>query len=283
MRVILELGCNHNGSLATAKRMIDDAVRLGVYGVKIQKRDIDSLPDELKNKPRDPKTSFGSTYYEHRKALEFNEQQVMQLRQYAEERGLILAVSVFDKKSMSQMIDCSVRYVKLPSQFYSDVSLNDALLEYRAHFSSPMCDSFMRTSVSTGMHTTDEVLSSEYLGLHDVTYYCRSIYPFETFEQADIGSAIAIYAQLDKEQCGYSSHDKDGFAIPEFVRIGAQWIERHYTLDKNMKGSDHGTVSSDFTEMRMILRKIDDALEMRYAHKLCGEEMKVREVYMSKR
>ncbi len=275
MNVILELGCNHNGSLATAKRMIDDAVKLGVKGVKLQKRDVESMSEDVKRIPRNSSNSFGSTYYEHRKFLEFNIDKIMDLKHFAEARGLIFAVSVFDLVSMQDIMDvCKVQYVKLPSQFFLNPEMNREMIS--------IANKDLDISIwhSTGMHTAYQIESCPFIDEFNVTFYCRSMYPFpET--QADIGSALRLFNFLAyNERKGYSSHDKDGKIIPTFVLMGAQWIERHYTLNKNMKGSDHGTVSSDFKEMKNILRSIDRIQECLYANTLSDEEKRVRDIYI---
>lgn len=275
MNIILELGCNHNGSIATAKRMIDDAERLKVRGVKLQKRDIDSFPLDVGALPRDLKTSFGTTYREHRKFLEFNEKQISELKNYAGDRGLLFVMSVFDIPSMDSMVQIGVGSIKLPSQFLCNDAMNRALAKH------VQCAP-IRTMHSTGMHTTKEVLSCAWLYSFDVTFYCRSIYPHDK-EQSDVASAIAIYNKIwCRSHCGYSSHDLNGGAIPYFILAGANWIERHYTLDKNMKGSDHGTVSSDYDEMKLILHNIDEISECMYANKLCDEEKRIRDMYIGK-
>lgn len=280
-RVMLELGCNHQGSVDLARRMIDDAQRLGVFGVKFQKRYPDSIPEETKRLPRNPKDSFGDTYYTHRKALEFDVDQVAALKRHAEYRGLAFAESVFDPHSLKDVLDVGVRYVKLPSQFFGCEILSGQLVSWR----DLRHDLFIMQS--TGMHTTREVVTSPWLKSFDVTLYCRSIYPHDV-AQADLGSARTIFGALgDPDRCGYSSHDRDGTLIPWLVVMGASWVERHYTLDKAMKGSDHHTVSSDFAEMRGILDRIEEVegmLECRNVDSLVDvQERANREFYMGGR
>jgi sialic acid synthase SpsE len=279
-RVILELGCNHQGSVEVAKQMIDDAQRLGVWGVKIQKRHPESIPEEQKNLPRHAKDSFGETYYEHRKALEFSVEQVMELKAYAEAKKLAFVVSVFDAQSAKDMVERAlVKYVKLPSQFLLDYNLNMYLILNKVEYCLMLIH-------STGMHTVQEVLNCPFLNRFDVTLYCRSIYPC-TFEQVDLGAARAIFDQLVCPAArGYSSHDKDGAAIPWMVALGARWVERHYTLDKTMKGSDHKTVSSNFEDVQRIMTDIadtEDLFVVKNATSLASEaEIKNRLFYRGK-
>lgn len=254
-KIILELGCNHNGSIDIAKHMIDDAAKLGVWAVKFQKRDPESLSQGEKLIPRDIETSFGENYYEHRKALEFSAPQIKELKEYAESLGLVSAVSVFDMLSAEQMIELGFNYIKLPSQFYSHYALNKLLLD-ESFFSSKF-----NIIVSTGMHSLEETLNWQYFDKASITMYCRSIYPCG-LNEIRFKIMQSLKENLRNSVLGYSSHDKNGEAIFYAVLLGSEYIERHYTLDKNMKGSDHKTVSSDFLEMQKIISDIKKAEEL---------------------
>lgn len=277
-KIILELGCNHQGDISIAKQMIDDAKKLNVYGIKLQKRCLELLPDEIKNMKRDLKNSFGETYYEHRKALEFTKEQIKELKEYTESKGLNFSVSVFDIESAKEMIDCRVRNIKIPSQYFSLQSINVFLMAKKYQHK-------LFLAHSSGMHTYKEIISNKFFNnFFDVFYYCRSIYPLKKIDQADIGQAVKLFSLLKKEYAGYSSHDYQGDFISSFIVMGAKWIERHYTLDKTMKGSDHGTVSSDYKEMKKIIERIEHAerlLECKNESAIIDpEEIKNRAFYM---
>lgn len=279
-KIILELGCNHNGSIDIAKRMIDDAAKLGVFGIKFQKRDVECFSDGLKLLPRKPENSFGPNYYEHRKALEFSVAEIIDLKKYAESLGLIPVVSVFDMKSAVEMVEAEFDYIKLPSQYYSHYALNKTLMDVGAVGSVAMK---LNIIVSTGMHTLDEIFKWQYFDQASITMYCRSIYPCE-LKEVDFNSMLELKNKLKGSILGYSSHDKNGEAIFYAVLLGAKYIERHYTLDKTMKGSDHGTVSSDFLEMQKIISEIKKAEEILNSSKNIFElfsenEKRVRMVY----
>ena len=103
-KIILEMGCNHNGSIEIAKELIDQAAKLKVWGVKFQKRDIESMPKHLREMKRGGYNDFGNTYEEHRKFLEFTVGVIKVLKEYVENKGLRFVVSVFDSISLKQMI-----------------------------------------------------------------------------------------------------------------------------------------------------------------------------------
>lgn len=272
-RVICEIGANHNGSMKLAEQMIDEAANLGVWGIKFQKRDIDAIPDELKNKPRDPSTSFGETYYEHRKALELTKDQLCRLALRALKLGLEPGVSVFDMQSLEDMARLPFKFLKLPSQLYTDSALNAQL--YR------LCGEYNKISmVSTGMHTGEEIYSTRHFRLASVTMYCRSIYPCPS-GKVRLSAMVDLAEKLEGvSELGYSSHDINGSVIPWAVALGATYVERHYTTDKKLKGSDHGTVSSDYNDMVRIIKTIEAVEEMMGGADVLDEsELKMRKVY----
>ena len=273
-KIILEFCANHNGSLKTAEKMLDDAAELGVWGVKFQKRDIDSIPENVKNQPRDPATSFGATYYEHRKALELSKDQLCRLAIRALKLGLMPGVSVFDMNSLEEMATLPFKFLKLPSQLYTDLELNRRLYE--------LCgERRLMSMVSTGMSTVDEVASTRHFRLAAVTMYCRSMYPCPS-NRVRLMALCDLRDRLEGiSDLGYSSHDIGGVVIPWAVALGAGYVERHYTLDKTMKGSDHGTVSSDMREMTRIIKTVAVVEEMLGdgVDALDASELKVRKTY----
>lgn len=272
-KIILELGCNHQGDELIAARIIDDAAALGVWGIKLQKRDIEAIPDEIKKQNRDMKNSFGPTYYEHRKALELNPDQIRRLAGYAKSKGLKAGISVFDLKSLFEMQRINeIDFIKLPSQLYSDDEIVEHLLT---------CDKL--TAVSTGMHTLQEITEYKYFGLSGITFYCRSIYPAGYYD-CQLHNLKQITESLQKKNLksalGYSSHGLQGEEIAAAVLCGSEYIERHYTLDRTMKGSDHGTVSSDMDEMKRIIMQIQEAEDvLGESDALTDAELKVRKTY----
>lgn len=267
-KLILEMGCNHQGEMSIAKKLIEKAAELGVYGVKFQKRDIDGHP-EWKLKERDPAKSFGKNYYDHRKALEFSIKDLQFLRDYAHSYNLVFGVTAFDIKSAKDIYQIEADYIKLPSQHYSNYALNREVF-----------DNGIEVHGSTGMHTISEVLDWQYINDFDVLYYCRSIYPchlddlnFENMQR--ISESLTVTQVL-----GYSSHEIEGLGIPTAVLLGAKYIERHFTLDNSMKGSDHSTVSSDPEEIRGIIEAIETAEEViEYRSDIPDAEKQVRKIY----
>lgn len=274
-KLILEFGCNHQGNISIAKKMIDEAANLNVWAVKFQKRDLASIPKEIANKKRDMSLSFGETYLEHRKVLEFDLSQLEMLKAYAESKGLIFICSAFDHKSIIDLIELKCEYIKLPSQLYTDKELKDLLLA---------CKKKHKTKIllSTGMHCYDEIVNNDWLENVDYLFHCISVYPHDIKKMNLI--FLSCLTKLSNKYNfipGYSSHDYKGMGIHYAVIAGAQVVERHYTLNKQMKGSDHSTVSSDYAEVQKIITDIGLSEEILGNEKReCSQaEIEIRKVY----
>lgn len=274
-KILLEMGCNHNGSFELAKKMVDDARELEVWGVKFQKRDIESIPEEIGSGPRDDKHSFGPTYFEHRKALELSDSEIYDLKLYAESKGLKFVLSVFDVNSLKYGTEIGVEYIKFPSQLSSNTKMLSAFLT-EGHDDNKLV-------LSTGMHMHTEIINEILPNYIHILFYCRSIYPCK-YWQVNLHGMKKVFDDLGTGiYKGYSSHDLNGEVIPYSVLMGAEIIERHYTLSKKMKGSDHGTVSSDYQEMLKIIESIKYAESLycayNYEGALLEEEQKIRKRY----
>lgn len=270
-KIILEFGCNHQGDYKIAEKMIDEASKLGVWGVKFQKRYIDGLADDLKIKPRDLSNSFGKTYYEHRKALEFEILDLAALQKHAENKGLIFCCTAFDEYSIHELSKNGCKLIKLPSQLYTDLHLKQVLEYYKN-------SQGLSVAVSTGMHNLEEIENSDWIEDADIFFHCISAYPFPVTE-ANLETIRTLCKY--RKNIGYSSHENEGLAIPAAVLCGAEYIERHFTLDKSMKGSDHSTVSSDVQEMEKIISDIKHVERMLgdSKRKIGFREEKIKGVY----
>ena len=275
-KLILEFGCNHNGEMSIACDMISKANEIGAWGIKFQKRDVESIPGNVKNIERSLHNSFGKTYYEHRKALEFSIEEIEALKNVTEKCGLKFICSVFDLNSLIDLAAIGCKYIKLPSQLYSNKFLQKELITLKKTFN---CSAM----VSTGMHSAEEILNNGWLDYADIIFHCISIYP------CDISDMNIVFIRALKEMSrrhnnfsvGYSSHDFEGKGIPFAIAAGAEYIERHFTIDKKMKGSDHSTVSSDMYEIVNIIHSIVEIEEILGDEKReCNErEKQIRKIY----
>lgn len=238
-KIIAEIGCNHKGSMDMAKELIKTAKEFcGADVAKFQKRNnLELLGEEGYNAPHpNPANSYGSTYGEHRDFLEFSTEQHAELKKYCEELGIIYSTSVWDLTSAKEITALNPVLIKIPSA----INTNFEVLGY-------LCDHYKgEIHISVGMTTKEEIKAMVDFFVQKkrnkdvVLYSCTSGYPvpFEDICLLEIKTLIEEYGDVVKE-IGFSGHHL-GVAVDvaAFV-LGATWIERHFTLDRTWKGTDH--------------------------------------------
>jgi len=238
-QIIAEIGCNHKGDMNIAHEMIITAATYCKADVvKFQKRyNKELLTDTEYNAPHpNPANSYGYTYGEHREFLEFDLNQHRQLKKWCDELGILYSTSVWDLTSAKEILSLNPKLLKIPSA----CNLNKRLLGY-------LCDNYEgEIHLSFGMTTKmeeEEIVSffeSKTRNKDLVIYSCTSGYPvpFEDICLLEITRLIKRFKDRVKS-IGFSGHHL-GIAIDSAaVALGAEWIERHYTLDRTWKGTDH--------------------------------------------
>ncbi len=238
-RVIAEIGCNHKGDMEIAKELIQMAkVFCKADIVKFQKRNNkELLTDEQYNAPHpNPMHSYGNTYGEHREFLEFSVEQHKELQDYCNVIGIEYSTSVWDLTSAKEIASLNPQLIKIPSACNNNFEMLEWLAKnYQGEI-----------HVSTGMTTKDEIEELiQFFVKHNrnkdlVVYNCTSGYPvpFEDICLLEIRRLIENYGGKVKE-IGFSGHHL-GIAVDMAAyTLGATYIERHYTLDRTWKGTDH--------------------------------------------
>jgi sialic acid synthase SpsE len=245
--IIAEAGLNHNGSIKIAKKLIDVAYDSGADAVKFQKRTVDKLATkETLDALDDRFPEFGATYQEIREYLEFNIDEYIDLKQYTESKGLDFIVTAFDEEAVDFLLKVGVSSFKLASHSLTNYNL----LEYLAKQKK-------QTILSTGMAELDEIdCAVEIFKSHDAALslmHCVSAYPTPLNE-----CNIQMMNNLKKRYnlpTGYSGHELGYLPSLVAVSMGAQLIERHYTLDKSMTGFDH-KMSLEPDELNLMVKDI---------------------------
>ena len=238
-RIIAEIGCNHKGDMSIAKEMIITAsLFCKVDVVKFQKRNNRELLTEAEyNTPHpNPINAYGRTYGEHREYLEFDLDQHRQLKAWCEEQGLIYSTSVWDVTSAKEITSLNPKLIKIPSA----CNLNKAMLNY-------LCENYsgeIHTSLGMTTKTEEEQIVHffEERGRASdlVLYSCTSGYPvpFDDICLLEISRLKKNFEHRVKS-IGFSGHHL-GIAVDvAAITLGAEWVERHYTLDRTWKGTDH--------------------------------------------
>lgn len=238
-KIIAEIGCNHKGDMNIAREMIMTAATYCKADVvKFQKRNNTELlsPEEYNAPHPNPANSYGNTYGEHREFLEFTLEQHRQLQAWCKEFGIEYSTSVWDVTSAKEIASLNPSLIKIPSA----CNLNKEMLEY-------LCDNYKgEIHLSFGMTTKaeeEDIISffeSKGRNKDLVIYSCTSGYPvpFEDICLLEISRLKERYANRVKA-IGFSGHHL-GIAVDSAaVALGAEWIERHFTLDRTWKGTDH--------------------------------------------
>ena len=237
--VVAEIGCNHKGDFEIAKKLIKTAaIYCEADAVKFQKRCNKELftPEQYNAPHPNPVNAYGKTYGEHREFLEFTAAQHAELQQYCKEMGIIYSTSVWDLTSAKEIAALNPPFIKIPSACNNHYKM----LEW-------LCDNYSgEIHVSLGMTTHKEedklIKLFEQKGRNKdlVIYVCTSGYPV-AFKDVCLLEILRVKEEYgDKvKQIGFSGHHL-GIAVDiAAYTLGASIIERHFTLDRTWKGTDH--------------------------------------------
>ena len=230
--VIAEVGHNHQGDLEQAKQLFDEAKECGADAVKLQKRDNRALfTKEYYSRPYDNPNSFGTSYGEHREALEFGRSEFLELQAYAREIGITFFATAFDPPSCEFLAGLDMPAFKVAS---ADLT-NTPLLRFIAETGKPVI-------MSTGAAVLEDVLRA-YNTIAEINQnlavlQCTASYP-PAWNELDL-RVISTYRELfPSSVIGFSSHDSGiAMALAAYV-LGGRIVEKHFTLNRAMRGSDH--------------------------------------------
>lgn len=265
VKIIAEIGCNHKGSMEIAKEMIGVAAAVcRADSVKFQKRNNrELLTSEQYEAPHPvPENAYGPTYGAHREALEFNQEQHAELKAHCESLGIVYSTSVWDLTSAREIAALKPEFIKIPSATNLHFELQDFLCRNYAG----------KIHVSTGMTTHAEVETivefyEERGRAKDlVLYACTSGYPvpFEDICLLEITHLVQHYKDRVGE-IAFSGHHLGIAADVAALTLGARWVERHFTLDRTWKGTDHAASLEPDGLRRLCrdLRNVEKALKFK--------------------
>ncbi len=230
--VIAEIGHNHQGDVEKAKELFDRAKECGASAVKLQKRDNETLfTREAFNRPYDNENSFGPTYGLHRQALELGPEELRELKAYAEKLNIDYFATPFDIPSAEVLEALGVSFYKVAS---ADLT-NTPLLKHIARYGKPML-------ISTGGATLEDVDRAVNavlpINAQLCVMQCTAAYPAD-YPELDLGVIQTFRERYPECVIGYSGHD-NSISMPVVAyMLGARVIEKHFTLNRVMKGTDH--------------------------------------------
>lgn len=241
--MIAEIGINHNGDVAIAKRLIDMAKETGCDAVKFQKRTIDVIySQEFLNSPRE--SLWGTTQRAQKEGLEFGKAEFDEIDRYCREKEIIWFASPWDEPSFEFLRQYHLPYNKIASAMLTHEKLLRLMAQEGTH-----------TFISTGMSDWAKIDHAvEIFRQHDCPFtllHCVSTYPSDD-EECNIS---ALKTLQERYQCpvGYSGHERGVLPSVLAVALGATVIERHITLDRTMYGSDQAA-SLEHRGLELLVR-----------------------------
>jgi N-acetylneuraminate synthase/sialic acid synthase len=245
--VIAEAGVNHNGDTAIARRLVSVAAAAGADAVKFQKRSVgDILVRSALDVAYTSPNALGDTYRAHRDRLELSADAYWDIAEQCRKDGITLLASAWDPRSADFVEELGVPAFKIAS---ADLT-NLPLIDHTARKRRPII-------LSTGMSDLDEVRDAvaAVRRHHDqlVLLQCTSAYPAE-YTELNLRTMALLRQEFD---ClvGYSGHERGLATTYAAVALGACVVERHFTLDRTMRGPDHAA-SLEPRGLELLVRDI---------------------------
>lgn len=247
--LIGEIGINHNGSLKTAKKLIDLAVECNFDSVKFQKRNPDiSTPEDQKYKKRETPWGYIS-YLDYKKKIEFSKKDFLEIDRYCKKKNIIWFASAWDIDSQKFLKQFNLKYNKVASAMNTNLQLLEEIAKEKKY-----------TFISTGMANLKQI--DECVRIfkdHKCKFsllHCVSTYPCK---EEDLNlKAILTLKKRYKCDVGYSGHESSVSPSVIAYLIGASVIERHITIDRSMWGTDQSASLEEngMKALSSILKKI---------------------------
>ncbi len=266
--VIAEIGCNHKGDMNIAHQMIkllgtfnllnpDSAIDI----VKFQKRtNKELLSAEEYNAPHPhPENSYGATYGQHREALELTQDEHVQLKKWCEEENLIYSTSVWDLSAAKEIVALNPALIKVPSACNVDFEMLGYL---RDNYNGEIHLSFGMTTREEEFKIID-YFKAKNRAKDLIIYACTSGYPVP-MEDICLKEILRLRETFGKDvkAVGFSGHHL-GIAVDvAALALGATYFERHFTLDRTWKGTDHAASlePQGMQKLARDLRQVQKAL-----------------------
>lgn len=252
MKIIAEIGINHNGSVEIAKELIDVASGAGCDAVKFQKRDIDLVySQELLDSHRE--SPWGTTQREQKEGLEFGLDEYKEIDSYCKFKNIDWFASAWDINSQKFLRQFDCRYNKVASAMIVDEKLLSEIASEKKH-----------TFISTGM-TDFSVIQNAIDIFNEVGCSFELMHTVSTYPMKDEDANLNMIHTLRKRfncDVGYSGHEV-GLAVSyAAAALGITSLERHITLDRAMYGSDQSASvePNGFKQLVGAVRKIELAM-----------------------
>jgi N-acetylneuraminate synthase len=247
--LIAEVGINHNGSIITAKKIIDLAKKYNFDAVKFQKRNPDiSVPADQKNVMRQSPWGYIS-YLEYKKKIEFGKKEYSIIDKYCKRKKIEWFASPWDIDSVNFLKQFKCKYNKIASAMLTNINLLEAVAKEKKH-----------TFISVGMSKEKDIIKAikifKKLRCKFTLMYTVSSYPAN---EEDLNLRTITYLKKKyKCEVGYSGHERTVSPSIMAYFLGANVIERHITLDRSMWGTDQAASLSEegIKNLSEIIKKV---------------------------
>ena len=252
IKIIAEIGINHNGDMSICKQLIDVAKNSGCDCVKFQKREIDNVyTQEFLNSPRE--SAWGTTQRDQKKGLEFSFDEYTEIDNYCKEKQIEWFASAWDLDSQKFISMFQTKYNKIASAMIVDKKLLKLVASEGKH-----------TFISTGMSEYKDIDTAVKI-FRDANCGFELMHTISTYPMLDEDANLNLINTLRKRyncDVGYSGHEV-GLAISyAAAALGITSLERHITLDRSMYGSDQSASIEPLGLMQLVgaVRKIENAM-----------------------
>ena len=262
--IIAEIGANHNGDLKLAKKTILAAKKAGCDAVKFQ-----SWDEKL----------FSKSFYSKNPSLldqtlkyKINFKNMLMLRNFAAKKKINFGTAVFDKKQLLEALKIKCDFIKIASMDINNTYLLNLVSKIKNF-----------VVVSTGTATKHEIIKAANIFHKNkkknvIFLHCISLYPPNNFKTINLNNIVSL-ANLTKFGSGYSDHTTLSEVPLIAATLGAEIIEKHFTMNKKMKGWDHA-ISADPKEMEKIVKstKICKTLMGSFERSISKDEKKLSKI-----
>ena len=256
--IIAEAGVNHNGSIELAFKLVDAAIEAGVDAVKFQTYKSENLVSKNTQKAEYQKktTNSSESQLEMLKKLELSFDAYRKINNYCQDKNIIFLSTPFDHSSINLLYELNLKFFKIPSGEITN-------LPYLRHIGSLA----KQVILSTGMSTLKEVGDALAILIDSGTkkenitvLHANTMYP-TPMEDVNLRAMQTIQKEFDVS-VGYSDHTIGIEVDIAAVAMGATMIEKHFTLDKTMRGPDHiaSLEPKELKAMVTAIRNIEKAV-----------------------
>ena len=252
IKIISEIGINHNGDMNIVKKLIDISSEAGCDAVKFQKRTINKVySEEILGTLRE--SPWGTTTREQKEGLELTLENYEEIDNYCKDKKIEWFASAWDSESQSFLKQFKCKYNKIASAMIVD----DLFLKQVA-------DEKKHTFISTGMSTMAQIKNAVNI-FRNVNCSFELMHTVSTYPMPDSDANLLCIPMLKKEfqcQVGYSGHETGLSISYAAVALGASSIERHITIDRSMYGSDQAASIEPHGLRQLVgaVKKIEKAL-----------------------